>query len=37
MPTAVVMARTVSQVRVEVTSEYRPNEARFLPSEASGA
>jgi len=34
MPTAVVTARTVSQVRVDVTSEYRPNEARFWPSGA---
>jgi len=34
MPTVVVMARTVSQVRVEVTSEYTPNEARFCPSGA---
>lgn len=32
MPTLVVIARTVSQVSVEVTREYRPNEARFCPS-----
>ena len=31
----VVIARTVSQVRVDVTREYRPNEARFWPSGAS--
>jgi len=31
MPTTVVTARTVSQVSVDVTREYRPNEARFWP------
>ena len=34
MPTVVVIARTVSQVSVEVTSEYSPNDARFSPSGA---
>ncbi|PPL20326.1 hypothetical protein GY24_01940 [Microterricola pindariensis] len=33
-PTTVVTARTVSQVSVELTSEYRANEARFVPSGA---
>jgi len=36
MPTAEVTARTVSQVAVEVTKEYRPNDARFCPSGAPG-
>ena len=34
MPTVVVTARTVSHVRVDVTSEYSPNDARFSPSGA---
>ena len=37
MPTVVVIARTVSQVDVDVTSEYRPNEARFWPIGAPAA
>ena len=36
IPTADVTARTVSQVAVEVTKEYRPNDARFWPRGAPG-
>ena len=32
--TVVVSARTVSQVSVDVTSEYTPNDARFCPTGA---
>ena len=34
MPAAVVTARTVSQVSVDVTSEYSPKDARFWPTGA---